>query len=47
MGGLSLIDEAVKYKSLMNRAVVEGYVKDGCELINRKQNVNVSEIEIM
>lgn len=47
-GAYPLIDEAVKYKSLMNRAIVEGYVNDGVELsINRKQKVNVSEIEIM
>ena len=32
----------------MNRAIVEGYVNDGGGLsINRKQKVNVSEIEIM
>ena len=47
-GAYPLIDNAVKYASLMNRAVVEGYVNDGGGLsINRKQKVNVGEIEIM
>lgn len=48
-GAYPLIDEAVKYKSLMNRAVVEGYVKDG-ELgvyIDEKYKIGVSEVEIM
>lgn len=44
-----LIDEAVKYKFLMNRAIVEGYVNDGDQgmCIDDKYKVGVSDVEIM
>lgn len=48
-GAYPLIDEAVKYKSLMNRAVVEGYVDDDEQgiCIDDKYKVGVSDVEIM
>lgn len=48
-GFYPLIDEAVKYKSLINRAVVEGYIKDNDQWINinDKFKLNISDIEIM
>lgn len=48
-GAYLLIDESVKYKSLMNRAIVEGYVNDGDQgmCIDDKYKVGVSDVEIM
>ncbi|WP_300792049.1 XRE family transcriptional regulator [uncultured Bacteroides sp.] len=48
-GAYPLIDNAVKYKSLMNRAVVEGYMEgDGQGIhIDKKYKVDLGEIEIM
>ena len=48
-GAYPLIDNAVKYKSLMNRAVVEGYMEgDGQGIhIDEKYKVDLGEIEIM
>lgn len=44
-----LIDEAVKYKSLVSRAIVEGYIKDNGDGLqfDAKYKVEVSDVEIM
>ena len=43
------MDEAVKYKSLMSRAIVEGYMKDSGDglQLDAKYKVEVREVEIM
>ena len=48
-GAYPLVDEAVKYKSLMSRAIVEGYMKDSGDglQLDAKYKVEVREVEIM
>lgn len=48
-GAYPLMDEAVKYKSLMSRAIVEGYMKDSGDglQLDAKYKVEVREVEIM
>ena len=48
-GAYPLIDNAVKYKSLVSRAIVEGYIKDNGDGLqfDAKYKVEVSDVEIM
>lgn len=48
-GAYPLIDDAVKYKSLISRAIVEGYMKeDGFSIkLDAKYKVDVNKVEIM